>query len=154
MRYFQIILIVLLLFSCKNKERASINIDTKDILGNWYSLENNSYNEYYFEEDDLYFYSPYSGEVFQYSYIIKQDSIFKYFKHPELKDQEYEYYNKILKIDSLKIIFENIILIKLEDTNTLEMLINNEIDHKTFDKFGIHRERLAIPLDSLEKISQ
>lgn len=149
MRYFQIILIVLLLFSCNNKESANINIDTKDILGNWYSIENNSYREYFFEEDFMYDYNVYSKDVFQYSYIIKQDSIFRYFKHPELKNQTYEYYNQILRIDSLRIIFKDITLNRLDDINTLGMFVKDEIDHKTLDKFGGHRENIAIPLDSL-----
>jgi hypothetical protein len=99
----------------------------------------------------MYEYSPYSGDIFQFNYIIKQDSIFRYFIHPELKNQTYEYYNKILKTDSVQIKLKTICLIKLINQNTLEMFVNKVIDHKTYDKFAIHRKNLAIPLDTLAK---
>lgn len=151
MKYLLLVLTTFFFFSCKKKENISPEIDLINITGNWYSVKDNNYQEYYFTENDMYEYSPYSGDVFQYSYIIKQDSIFRYFKHPELKNQIHEYYSKILKIDSLQIKLKTRSLIRLKDENTLEMFVNKEIDHKIYDKFGIHRESLIIPLDSLAK---
>lgn len=151
MKYLLLIFTVFFFFSCKKKDSINPSIDQVNMTGNWYSIKNNNYQEYYFTKDEMYEYSPYSGDIFQYNYIIKQDSIFRYFKHPELKNQTHEYYNKILKTDSLQIKLETRSLIKLNNQNTLEMFVNKDIDHKTYDKFAIHRKNLAIPLDSLAK---
>lgn len=151
MKYLILILISLLVFSCKGKDNIDSDLDRINIMGNWYSIKNNNYQEYYFDENGMYVYSPYSGDVLEYNYTIKHDTIFRYFKHPELKNQVYEYYNKILKTDSLRIELNTRSLIKLNNENTLEMFINKDIDRSTYDKYGIYRNNRAIPLDSLMK---
>lgn len=154
MRCLKLILITFFLFSCRNKVNVSYKTSEIDFIGNWYSIKNNTYQEFYFTENTMYGYSPYSGDIYQYSYIIKRDSIFRYFIHPELKNQTHEYFSKILKKELLQIKLTSRTLIRLEDENTLEMYINKKLDYKTYDKFGVHRKNLAIPLDSLVKMAE
>ncbi len=153
MKYFTLFLLLFFFFSCKNKQNENSDIVSLGMLGNWSSYQDKSYYEYFFTENYMYTYNPNAGSVFQYDYVFRQDSIFLHDTRPEFKDEPYNYYDKVLKTDSLEIILETKSLIRIKGTNTLESFVNKEIDHKTFDTYGKHRQNLVIPLDSLLKWS-
>ncbi|MBG6130734.1 hypothetical protein IWQ47_002198 [Aquimarina sp. EL_43] len=146
MKYIKITILVVLFFSC-NKEKE-YNSDNVLVVGNWYDLKKESYQEYYFDDKSMYTYDPYSGNVSEYHYITRNDSIFRYFVHPELSS-EYKFYDRIIEQGSLQIKLENTTLIKVkEDSNTLEMFINNKIDEKKYYTSCMDREKNTIPPDS------
>jgi|SRR5690606_15487589 len=151
MKYLVFTLLSVVLFSCKKNDNNNQNINSVDIIGNWYSVKDNNYQEYYFTKNKMYEYSPYSGDVLEFNYIIKHNSIYRYFNHPELKNHSYDFYDNILQIDSLHVKLKTKSLIKLNKKNTLQMFLEKKIDYKTFDKFGIYRKNLSISLDSLAK---
>ena len=130
MKKLKLVVVLFLLFSCNNKEEKVF--DNSLLLGNWVSLSNDTYQEYYFNDSSIYIYDPYSGNTLQYRYILKNDSILRYFVHPELKNQEYEFYSRAVKFDSNQINLKNKTLYRLRDTNTLEMFINKKIDSKVY----------------------
>jgi len=139
-KYISLVIIIFFFISCK-KEKS---IDLIDLLGNWSSTENGVYQEYFFTESNMYVYRPESGDIFEYNYLIQNDSISRYLKHLDLKDKPHKYYDRIIKTDSLQIILSFRILNRLNDENTLEMYLNKEISHKTYDKFGLIRRGFAL----------
>lgn len=140
MKKLKLVVVLFLLFSCNNKEEKVF--DNSLLLGNWVSLSNDTYQEYYFNDSSIYIYDPYSGNTLQYRYILKNDSILRYFVHPELKNQEYKFYSRAVKFDSNQINLRNKTLYRLKDTNTLEMFINNKIKAKVYYESCYKRESI------------
>lgn len=130
MKYFKLILLIsILTISCKDEK---VRLDDALLIGNWSSLKQETYQEYYFNGQNMYVYDPYSGNTLKYNYKIKNDSIFRYFIHPDLKNQEYEYYSSVVKHDSLRIELKTRVLNKIKNTITLEMYINNQVNKEDY----------------------
>ena len=137
------LIIVVLFFSCSKEKK--INFDNTLLIGNWSSLENNTYQEYYFDIDNMYIYDPYAGNILQFKYIVKDNSIFRYFVHPELNNQNYEYYDKIVKSNSSHVILGTKKIIKIKDSITLEMLINKKVDPDSYYERCLKRGNIDVP---------
>jgi hypothetical protein len=142
MKHLKLIVVSFLLFSCTNNKST---FDSTILIGNWASLNKEIYQEYYFDGDDMYIYDIYSDNILQYHYTVNNDSIFRYFVHPELKDNEYKFYSRAVKFDSNQINLRNKTLYRLKDNNTLEMYINKKIDSKIYNKSCISRASLLSP---------
>ncbi len=143
MKYYWLILVAILFFSCNKEEKNNFNNDL--LKGNWSSLNNNTYQEYYFDSDDMYIYDPYAGNIFQFKYIIKGNSIYRYFVHPELENKNYEYYDKIIKFDSSVIDLEKKKIVKVKDSITLEKFINSKVNHDSYYESCIKRGNINVP---------
>ena len=63
-----------ILIACKNDKQNNFN--NSDLIGNWYNLNKNSYQELYFDgENKLYEYNPYAGNTTDERYKGKNDSM-------------------------------------------------------------------------------
>lgn len=134
------VVILLLFISCKDKNKDKVVFDNTLLLGNWGTIKNDHYQEYYFDTESMYTYDPYSGNTLQYRYVLRNDSILRYFVHSELKNQEYEFYSRVVKFDSNQMNLRNKTLHRLKNTNTLEMFINKKIDPKVYYDSSYRRE--------------
>ena len=143
MKYLKIISVIILFASCNQESKITLTEDS--LIGNWSSLNNNTYQEYYFDNDDMYIYDTYDVNILQYKYVVKENSIYRYFVHPELKDQDYEYYEKIVGFDSLVINFKGRKIKKIKDSITLEMLINKKVDETLYYHSCTKRGGINVP---------
>lgn len=141
MKHLKLILIILTFISCNEKEEETKDLQLID--GNWYSVKNDTYLEYYFNKNTMYTYSVYGNNVHKYNYKISKDSIFTSYEDDDLNYKAtYKFFSRIIKIDSTKTILETRELNKLEDeSNTLKMLLDNHINMKIYERECIKRER-------------
>ncbi len=136
MKYLKITLVVFLFFSCNEKKESNNEFN---LIGNWYSFFDNSYQEYYFDGESMNVYDPYSGNVLEYKYTVKNDSILRYFVHDNQTESNYEYFNTVLEADSLQVRLKEKNLKKIETENTLEDFLNRKIDSKAYYNFCMER---------------
>lgn len=145
MFFFKILAIIILLASCADSK--DYNFDKTLLLGNWYDTKDNFYQEYYFDNEHLYTYDPYSGNISKYNYQLQKDSLVRFYVHPELV-QEYKFYDRIIELDSFSIKMGKRSLEKLrEEKRTLEQLVNDKISKSEYFQSCIQREQKVIPLN-------
>lgn len=154
MRKFTLLFVLICFVSCRNEQKDKLSsIANTDILGNWSSSEEKAYYEFFYTESKMYAYNPNASSLFQYSYIIRNDSIFLHDDRVEFKNEHYKYYDKISKADSLSVTLGTRVLSRVKEKNTLEDFVLEKISHEVFDKYSRKRQSYVIPLDSLYKWS-
>lgn len=133
-----IIVIILATFFACNKDKEKF--DKSLLIGNWASISNDTYQEYFISDKEMYVYNPYSGDIIEYRYYIQGDSIFRSLSNPDIINPEYLFYSRAVKFDKNQINLRTKALYKLKENNTLEMYIKNETDSLSFTKASYQRE--------------
>ncbi len=151
-KYSKLLIILFCLLSCKNSIDNSNGHINRIVLGNWNSVKDGSYQEYFFNKTDMSIYSQ-SGNIYTYSYLINSDGVLKIKEHSGTEAKSYKFFDEIISIDSTKIMFENRTLLKIGDENSLEQYFNKTIDYDTLNFYSQRRKEFAIPLDTLMKLS-
>ncbi|AFU69799.1 hypothetical protein P700755_003134 [Psychroflexus torquis ATCC 700755] len=130
-----IIVIFINLYSCKKETYV---FDENLLIGNWSKTDTNDYQEYYFDKENMYAYSLKSGSTLHYIFKMKEDSLYLSLVYQEVKE-DFKFYDKIIKIDSIKMKLENRIFLKVTKNNTLRMFINKEISSNDYFKACVQR---------------
>ncbi|WP_272860797.1 hypothetical protein [Aureisphaera galaxeae] len=116
--------------------------DDKNLLGNWYSVKNNHYFEYFFENSKMYVFSTSSLDLFEYDYYIKNDSIFNSILLPSGKNGEYKFHSIIIDNDGSRLKLSTRTLERMVDsTETIDKFLNEKIDYDDLKKRVLSRER-------------
>lgn len=125
--------------SCYNNKEVVSKLE-----GNWYSIQDNTYLEYFIKKNEIYVYSIAADYLYKYDYIVRNDSIFNKLDR-NLKTDDYKFYNKILKISSDTLHFSYRKLISLDNKNTLEDLILKKINKEEYVSSNLKREEKNNP---------
>ncbi|UZO81359.1 hypothetical protein NBT05_02535 [Aquimarina sp. ERC-38] len=135
MRKF-IIVNLIVLSSCIQEKT---DIDKDYLYGSWFSLNDNSYSEFYFEEDNYYIYDIRAGNLVEYRYKLKNDSLFRNLSLNKKEDENFEFYSLIKKFDENQINFKYKSLIRYQDSISIENYIKGEIKKDIYDSTVIKR---------------
>ncbi|MCH2197011.1 hypothetical protein [Kordia sp.] len=130
-----ILLILMINFTSCHNNKEYVN----KLEGNWYSIQDNTYLEYFIKKNEIYVYSVAAGYLYKYDYIIRNDSIFNKLDE-NLKTDDYKFYNKILKISPDTLHFSYRKLIRLDNENSLEDLILKKINKEEYVASNLKRE--------------
>ncbi|MEO1030140.1 MAG: hypothetical protein AAFX55_01985 [Bacteroidota bacterium] len=148
MRKLKYLIIVLIFVSCHTNEKYAKSL--QHIEGDWYSIKNGTYLEYYIDKNTMYTYSAYANNINKYDYKISNDSIYVSYIDDGINYREaYKFYSKIIDIDSMKTVMTTRELNKLKNAVvTLKMVINKEVDLKTYESACIKREKEKMVKDN------
>lgn len=123
---------------------------TSLILGDWFSLDNNGYIEYYFDEQTMSIHGL-SGNIYSYEYHLRKN------KKLELVDNSgnssSHLFEDIVKVDSFEIVFKNRTLHRLNDNQTLGRYLDKKIEYDSLSFYFMQRNSAAIPIDTLLKMA-
>lgn len=136
------------LTSCNDREDKVKG--TTSILGDWFSLDNNNYTEYHFDEHKMTT-QGLSGNIYSYDYHLVNG------KTLELVDDSgnklSQYFEDIIRVDSFEIVFKNIKLYRLNEKHTLGSYLDKETKFDSLSFYFLQRNAAAIPIDSLQKMA-
>ncbi|RZS93140.1 hypothetical protein [Aquimarina brevivitae] len=122
-------IVFILFISCNHIKK----INPELIEGNWSLVRNDTYELYYFNNDEMYTYEPYSENIVHFNYFIVEDSLYRCFVHPELLNKDYVFYDKIVKLDSFNLEFRKIELERLQNSQVgLDSYLLGKISRRNF----------------------
>ena len=141
--YQKVIILILCFFVINNEENE---LKKSDIIGSWYpyidtriEVEEMTYREQYFNDNEFYFYQPILS--MPYHYFINESKM--YWLGLSKKDTLIIEKPVLIDKNTLKIVVkkpEYIILKRVIDINTLEDFVNQKIDEKTYYPSFLKRE--------------
>lgn len=148
--FLKIIVAFLCLTSCNDQNEKIKTKSTSLILGDWFSLENNNYTEYYFDERKMSTHGL-SGNIYSYEYHLENGKNLKLVG--DAGNKLSQYFEDIVKVDSFEIVFKNITLHRLNEKHTLGSYLDKEIELDSLSFYFLQRNAAAIPIDSLLKMA-